>query len=180
MSIRRVRLPLLVVAAAALVGGCTFERRAEADSGDLPGMGAEGGDEAPSAEALAEDSLMVVVDAFHQALAAGDASRVASLIGPDALLVDQEEGVLWSAQGTGPLPSSMEAGDVAPNGLRWERIGTRVDRMDDVRLVMLRYRAAITGESVPWWGVETLVLQPDAAGSWRIHYMHRSRGPGGS
>jgi ketosteroid isomerase-like protein len=168
----------LGAALATLAAGCSFERRAEVEEGP-PARRAQG-IPAPSPEALAEDSLMSVIDAFHRALESGDAARLATLMGPDALLVDQEEGVLWTTEGSSPLPSALDAGQLAPNGLRWQRVGTRVDAVGPARLVVLRYRAAIAGEAVPWWAVESLLIEPDEDGRWRLRYLHRSRGTGGS
>jgi ketosteroid isomerase-like protein len=181
---RRVgRRPLLIPAFALglLLGGCTFERRADTESGDLPA--ATGDSEASVRDASSEDSVLGVVTAFHRALSSGDAARVAQLVGPDALLVDQEEGVLWSAQSAGPLPSSLEGDGLetraTPAGLTWEAVGHRVDAVGPARLVILRYRARVAGEDVDWWGMESLLLLPGPDGGWRIHYMHRSRGSGG-
>lgn len=164
--------PLLAVFA---LQACTFERRADTDvSEPLP---AEAGTDTASSDP-GEDSVLGVVDAFHRALASGDAARVAQLVGPEALLVDQEEGVLWTAESADALPSSLESVDEASGGLAWERVGTRVDAVGPARLVILRYRAQVAGETVAWWGLESLLLRPGSDGGWRIHYLHRSRGPG--
>lgn len=178
MRHRRGATILALAGLAVGVAGCSFERRAEVEETRPPAGGP--GVSAPSAQALAEDSIMLVVDAFHRALGSGDAARVATLVAPDALLVDQEEGVFWRSDGEGRLPSALAPGVAAPNALRWERIGTRIDVLGPARLVVLRYRAAIAGEAVPWWAVETLVLEPGPEGRWRLHYLHRSRGPGGA
>jgi ketosteroid isomerase-like protein len=161
-----------------LAVACSFERRAETEVIDDPSAGDVGSD--PAARS-GEDSVLGVVDAYHRALGSGDAARLAQLVGPDALLVDQEEGVLWSPRSAGPLPSALVApGEGATGGLAWERVGTRVDAVGPTRLVILRYRATVAGEAVPWWGVESLLLEPGPAGGWQIHFAHRSRGPGGS
>ncbi len=170
--VRATAFGALLLAAAA---GCSFERRADTES---DASGSE--DASADVSGLASDeALMGVIEAYHRALGSGDAARLAQIVGPDALLVDQEEGVLWSASGTGALPGPLELPEPPRGGLTWERVGTRVDSLGMARLVILRYRATVAGEPVPWWGVESVLLQPDTGGAWRIHFVHRSRGPGG-
>jgi ketosteroid isomerase-like protein len=165
----------MAVVSSLVLAACTFERRAETETSQgLPGADdtlATGVDDA-------RDSVLGLVDAFQRALAAGDAARVAQLVGPNALLIDQEEGVIWNARDAGRLPSSMSLGSVAPGDLAWARDGTRVDAIGPARLVIVRYRAEVAGEPVPWWGVESFLIEPRDDGGWRIHYVHRSRGPG--
>lgn len=161
--------------AAVVFAGCTFERRAETESEATPARGA--GDAVSGT--LSDDAIMGVIEAYHRALGSGDAARLAQIVGPDALLVDQEEGVLWSAGGAGALPSPLQTPGPPAGGLSWERVGTRVDSLGSARLVILRYRATVAGEPVPWWGVESVLLQPGTDGAWRIEFVHRSRGPGG-
>lgn len=168
----RSALRLAAVLSLVLVA-CTFERRADTETS----QGLPGADDTLATDD-ARDSVLGLVDAFHRALAAGDAARLAQLVGPNALLIDQEEGVLWSARDAGRLPSSLSLGSVAPGDLAWTRVGTRVDAVGPARLVIVRYRAEVAGEPVPWWGVESFVIEPRDDGGWRIHFVHRSRGPG--
>lgn len=158
-----------------VLGACSFERRAETEAETAPADSTE-----PVSGIAAEEALMGVIEAFHRALGSGDAARLSQIVGPDALLVDQEDGVLWSAASPGPLPSSLQTPEGVAGGLAWERVGTRVDTLGTARLVILRYRATIAGEPVPWWGVESVLMQPGSTGGWRIHFVHRSRGPGGA
>lgn len=174
LTLRRAVAGLLTVATAT-TWGCSFERRAETE----PGTAAVSDSARALSGAASDDALMGVIEAYHRALGSGDAARLAQIVGPDALLIDQEEGLLWNASGAGPLPSPLQTPESPAGGLSWERVGTRIDSLGNARLVILRYRATVAGEPVPWWGVESVLLQPGADGGWRIHFVHRSRGPGG-
>lgn len=168
------------VTAALLLGlglvACEFERRADRE-GAVP-VDASSEAAAPDRAPGADDSVLDLVDQFHRALESGDAARLATLTGPDALIIDQEEGILWSAERGGALPGPLQAERGPYAGFRWALIGTRVDAVGPARLVMRRYRATIVDEAVPWWAVETILLEPAPSGGWRIHYVHRSRGQG--
>lgn len=162
------RRVLILLLAAGTAGGCTVERRP-----DVQPDGGAASDPATTG-ASAEDSVRAVVSAFRQALALGDGSRVAALTAPEALLVDQEEGVRWrrSAEAGGDLPSPLGAGE---GGLAWTVSSSEYTRFGEAGLLVTRYLAEVAGEDVPWSAVESFVVVRTGEG-WRVRYLHRSRG----
>lgn len=167
MAPRLREVPLLL---AVIAGGCTLEHRPDVQPDD-EAVAAE----TPSVPgASVEDSARAVASAFREALVLGDASRVASLTAPGALLVDQEEGVRWrrSAESDGPLPAPLGA---SRGGLGWTVSASEFANLDGTALLVTRYGAEVAGEEVPWSAVESLVLVRTGDG-WRVRYLHRSRG----
>ena len=153
--------------------GCTIQPRADTRGPEGSEAGRAPTEESRSAPAAVDE----VLAAFGEALAVGDAARVATLGAPELTLVDQEEGVFWSSSDpASPLPGRLGSDD--PSGLDWTLVDQRVAPVGDGRLVVRRYRAGIAGEAVGWWAVETIVLVPDD-GRWKVLHLHRSRGPEG-
>lgn len=170
--VNRVRILLLAGFVAGSAGaGCTLEHRPDIQPDEAA---LEAADPA-TPRASAEDSARAVVSAFREALALGDGARVAALTAPDALLVDQEEGVRWrhAAEPAGVLPSPLVPGG---DGLAWTVTSSEYARLGEAGLLVTRYTAEVAGEEVPWTAVESVVVVRTEEG-WRVRYLHRSRGP---
>lgn len=170
MTARRVLLAAGLVALAA----CTIEPRADT-------RGASSSDSLPDSavsDAAGSGGVSEVLAALAEALSVGDAARVAALGTADLSLVDQEEGVFWTARDpASPLPGALLAGGDRA-GLDWTLTDQRVTPVGDGRLVVRRYRAEIAGEAVAWWAVETVVLMREGD-LWKVRHLHRSRGAEG-
>ena len=123
----------------------------------------------------AEDSVRSVITAVNEAFRVGDVTRVAQLTTRDAVLIDQEDEVYWTrADAQARLPRPLRGEDK----LGWEAVGSTVsDLGDGSELATLRFRASVSGESVPWTAVESWLLVRTPQG-WRLRYLHRSRGLG--
>jgi ketosteroid isomerase-like protein len=167
-----VRVVLLLAWSAVFVAGCRFERRPALSSEDAPPPNG-----APAGSALGaplEDSVEAVVRALAEALDVGDVSRVAQLTVPGATLIDQEEGRRWSREdAAAPLPRALLT--AADGALSWVLADSKLTPFTDTALLVNEYHAYVTGESVPWKAVETLLLIRTPEG-WRVRHLHRSRG----
>jgi uncharacterized protein (TIGR02246 family) len=173
--IRRVRLARILLLAGVLLGwACRFERRPDLGAREpadsvLPVEGSSG---------PVEDSVRAVIAAVSAALGNGDASRVAQLTTADALLIDQEDEIRWTrSDAAARLPRPLRA---EGEGLAWEADGSTFAQLSDGSvLVSMRLRATPASDSASWTATESWVLVR-ADGGWRLRYLHRSRGLGGS
>lgn len=156
------------------VASCTLEERAEIErrGGQAPASDTVG----VSSPSPAADSARAVVESFRDALRLGDVSRVGQLSTPEAVLVDQEEGVRWTTRAGGQvrLPDALLAEGAE---LEWVLDESTFTDLGHGGLLVNVYHAAVAGEDVPWTAVETFVLVRTSDG-WRIRHLHRSRGTG--
>lgn len=160
---------VLLLAVPLVVSACTFERRPDRRNGD------EEPDTAAVTRAeILEDSVEATVDAFVEALRAGDASRAVGMLHARATLYDEETGRRW-----GPMQvDSLLPGPMGREGeeLRWESSDSWVEVYDPAAVVVRRYRDAASREAAPWTALETYVLVR-TDGGWAIRHLHRSQGP---
>lgn len=169
---RRTVLLVSVLLPSCVAWGCEFQRRPEARNGG-PDGGSERVGAPPSAPTEARDSVGATVAAFQEALEAGDVSRAVGLLTAEATLHDAESGGRWDLSSA----DSLLPGPLGRGGeLRWMSGPTGITVFSDGALVVKRYRANIAGEDAPWTATETYVLLRTEEG-WRIHHLHRSRGP---
>lgn len=152
--------------AVALCAGCRLERRPDAP-------GTEVAIDQPALDA-ATDSAEAVLGAMTSALEGGDPSRVSQLATPDAVLIDQTEGIRWTrAEATGPLPPAMHAGT---GELGWRLLDSSYSRLaPEAALFSLRYGASVSEDTIPRTALESWVIVREE-GSWKVRYLHRSRG----
>jgi len=162
----------LLLAALLLGSACRFERR--------PDLAADPADSVPRVEGSSgpvEDSVRAVIAAVTAALDAGDAGAVARLTARDAVLIDQEDEVRWAREDAAarlPRPLRVEG-----EGLGWETEGSTFARLSDASaLVSVRLHAAPASDSAAWTATESWVLVRED-GTWRLRYLHRSRGLAG-
>ena len=163
--------PLAALFAAVLCLACRLERRPD-------GPGSEPAPDAPAASGNEADSAQDVIGAMALALAAGDPARVSEVSTGDAVLIDQDERVRWTrADSVGPLPAPLP---VSERDLGWRLRDSSFMRLSpDAALLSLRYQASVSVDSIPRSAVESWVLVR-TDGSWKVRYLHRSRGLGGS
>lgn len=165
---------LVLLVTAALSAGCRFEKRPDLAAGE-PVLGTAYTPTTPSGGAT-EDTVRATINAVREAFRVGDVTRVAQLTTRDAVLIDQEDEVRWTrADAAAQLPRPLVGGD---EGLAWTLDDSSFSMLAaDAALVSHRFRASVSGESVPWTAVETLVVVRTEEG-WRLRYLHRSRGLG--
>lgn len=155
--------PSLLVAA--LLGACRFERRPDAPVAES----------AAALQAAAADSAGAAMRALTEALATRDVDRVRAATTPDALLIDQDEGVRWSPERAAEVrpPSPLAPG---LEGLGWEMVDSSYAALaPNAALFSLRYRAPRSLDPVPRVANESWVVVRTETG-WRVRYLHRSRG----
>ncbi len=167
-------LVALGLAAGTLLGSaCRFEKRPDLRASRAADTTLYVRSGAPASPA--EDSVRSVITALNEAFRVGDGARVAQLTTPDVVLIDQEDEVYWTrGDEKARLPRPLRGEDK----LGWEPVGSTVSGLGDgSELATLRFRASVSGESVPWTAVESWLLVRTAQG-WRLRYLHRSRGLG--
>ncbi len=165
----RRHLLVLLLAVPLVVSACTFERRPDRRNGEE-----EPDTAAVSRTEILEDSMEAMVDAFVEALRAGDVSRAVGMLHGQATLYDEETGRRW-----GPMQvDSLLPGPMGREGeeLRREPSDSWVEVYDPAAVVVRRYRPAASREAAARTALETYVLVR-TDGGWAIRHLHRSQGP---
>jgi uncharacterized protein (TIGR02246 family) len=164
----------LLLAALLLGSACRFERRPDLAAG----RAADSVPPVAGSSGPVEDSVRAVIAAVTAALDAGDGGRVAQLTARDAVLIDQEDEVRWTRDDAAArLPRPLRA---EGEGLGWETDGSTFARLSDASaLVSVRLHATPASDSAAWTATESWVLVRED-GTWRLRYLHRSRGLAGS
>jgi len=123
------------------------------------------------AAAADADTPLEVVEAFHAALAAGNAAAVGALLAPDAVVLESGHVESRSEYLSGHLAADIEFARTVAS----QRSDVRVVEQGDTAWVSARSSAAgnFRGRAIHSQGAELIVLARGAQG-WRIRAIHWS------
>lgn len=175
---------LLGVTALLVLVGCTLERRAGSDSGELDDVptGELTSPERPAADSLADTTVVdpaeaarTTLEVFRESVRVGDLSLALSLLDADAVLIDD----LAAAEATGTTRGEMLMAVRRRHaaGMTLEPIGLEVRPMDEAFLVTSSWTLIPGPEDSPAATIHESAVVVAAEGSWRIALFHRSEAP---